>query len=151
MLKLDTNGYIYHLLMNYSSRNPYYINNLCEVVKGLLSSVAIICLMIGLAVGVSVLLFTWVVILAASRFSWELAVDEQAFIFSLVSLGFAIVLCFCGWVDSKIAEARRKRINKLYEQGLRPEDQPSLFAVWYDGVKNKYCPRVEFVDKSEDV
>jgi hypothetical protein len=96
-------------------------------------------------------LFTWVVALAACGFSWDLAIDEPAFKFSLSAFAFAVVLCFLGWVDIKIAAARRERINKLYEQGLRPDGGPSLFAAWYDGVKNKYCPRVEFVDKSEDV
>jgi hypothetical protein len=142
MLKLKTDGYIYHLLENYGSRNPYYINNLCDVVKGLMQAMIVICLMITVALAFSIVSFAWIIPLLVHGFSWEALVNENIFTLSFTLFVFICLFVLAAWGDSKIAEARRVRSE---------DDKVSLIAAWYDGFKNKYCPRVEFVDKYEDV
>lgn len=136
MLKIDRNGYIYHLLINYSMRsNPYQINNLCDVIKGLLSAAFLICCVIAVAVVMSVAFFAWTIPFMVHGFS-SILFTNDVFIISFGGMSLIILLISVGTISSI--------------RGRQPSREPSFLSVWYDGVKNKYCPRVEFVDKGEE-
>lgn len=150
MLKLDRNGYIAHLLANYGADEAKYSRDLCGVIRGLMLSSVMIIALITAATGGIFLLFAWIVPLLAYGFNY--AVWYEPF-FSLTFIIFSIscVAMTASMVQSKYNRWREgKRIkNGYYDEYFGPDD-PSIFEVWYDGFKNKYCPRVEFVDKDED-
>lgn len=146
MLKLDNNGYIRHLIRHYTSDRSRYTNDLCGVIKGVILSLLTILVIIVGSVAIICLFFGWVVPLLAYNFTSGVYA-EPFFQVSLGMLGGAILLACIMFLDFIMAERRRERKWLINNGEL--EMQPSILAVWYDGFKNKYCPRVEFVDKDE--
>lgn len=148
MLKLNRNGYIAHLLVNYGADLEKYTRDLCGVIRGLGIAFMVICTIIIVSVAASILLFAWVVPLLAYGFT-DLVWSESMFTVPFV---FLCVLCGTVLVDVSFKSFSRWREDRRYKSGYYDDHnheatEPSLFAVWYDGFKNKYCPRVEFVDK----
>lgn len=141
MLKINSDGYIYHLLKNYSGYSAYRTTDLCSVMRSLVLSVFFICVIIACSVGAGVTLFAWVIPFMAFGFDAILLSDRlfvQSFAAMLIILIFVVsVLIANGF--SKI----KQRWNGTVE--------PSVLSVWYKGFKDKYCPLVEFVDKDESV
>lgn len=146
MLKLNINGYIYHLLSNYTPDKSSYCYDLCGVIKGLCIAVFEIILIIGVSsLLIYVFLLGWIVPVLVFAFQPIELLDTTFFIsffaFCILVVGVTgIIISYL--VDRYYVNRRnvRTKINK----------QPSFFLVWYDGFKNKYCPRVEFVDKGEE-
>lgn len=152
MLKLDSNGRIAHLLVNYTNNPEKYSRDLCGVIRGLLTAFFGICFIILITSATTTVLFGWIVPLLAYGFTWDVT-REPAFIIPLIFFCIVTFIFTLEYISRKIKAALWQRKLKLYNQVYDETwvaPQPSIFAVWYDGFKNKYCPRVEFVDKDEE-
>lgn len=150
MLKLDKNGYIAHMLANYGAGEAKYSRDLCGVIRGLMLSSVMILALITAATGGVFVFFAWVVPLLA--YGFNVSVWHEPFF----TLTFILFCAMCVATTGSMVQRKyyrwreEKRIKSGYYDEHSEPDDPSIFDVWYDGFKNKYCPRVEFVDKSEE-
>lgn len=143
MLKINSDGYIYHLLKNYSGHSAFRVTDLCSVMRSLVWSVFFICVIIALSVGVGFTLFAWVIPFMVFGFDAILLSDH------LFVQSFAAMLVILIFVVSVLIANGFSKIKQRWNGTITGE--PSVLLVWYKGFKDKYCPLVEFVDKDESV
>ncbi len=85
---------------------------------------------------IRIFFFLFIILLAFVKFWTMVSVI-------LFSLGFTLVFMFIIFIGEKIYN-RFKNTNKVKEI---KEKQPGFLKLAYMSFKNKYCPKIEWIDK----
>ena len=145
MYTIKTNSLLYHFLQNYGGGNLYRRKDLCSVIRGIFRGILYACFIVCLGVFIVSMSLAWLLPVIAGGLYLIQPGDFAAMSVALAFLFYVVfpTILLILYVGDNIIHYAKKKLNpKFYSN----EDvQETFLSTWYDGFKNKYCPRVEYL------
>lgn len=160
-MNISTSAWHYKLVRMFSNMKDDVPRSLCPYMLRLVWALFVVGIIVPLAIyGVGLVLTLWLsdTYTLSSYSKWLIAIfGEKGFVawmsgfillaaaglLGIVALFCAAALTACGIIAT---------LYYAYQEYLKPHDpeiKSELLSAWWDGIKNRYCPTITFVDKKD--